>query len=74
MNWKLQGYDTFEGGPDAFYGIGEFESEDDALEAARLRLLHLEWSQPSKDSGGQGGIQDQVFIVRPDGSRYRFMR
>jgi len=35
----------------------------------------LERVQPSRRSGGQqlGGIQDQVYIVRPDGSTYRVL-
>lgn len=72
MKWRLLGYDAFEGGPDALYGLGEFASEADAQIAARKRLLDLEITQPSGSSGGQGGIQDQVFIVRPDGTTYRF--
>ena len=73
--WKLEGYDTFEGGPDAYYSLeGEYDSEVQAEEAARARLGHLEETQPSGSSGGQGfgGIQDQVYIVGPDGKRRRF--
>lgn len=71
--WSLEGYDTFEGGPDAYYPLeGEFDDEQAVQAAARDRLAELEKTQPSSDSGGQGGIQDQVFVVRPDGSKYRF--
>lgn len=70
MKWKLVGHDTFEG---ADYPLSEHDSESDALDAARARLRYLEQTQPSASSGGQGadGIQDRVFIERPDGSRYR---
>ena len=72
--WSIEGYDTFEGGSDAFYPLeGTFNNEVEALGAARYRIAELERSQPSSSSGGQNGIQDQVFIVRPDGSKYRFM-
>ncbi len=72
--WKLKGYDTFEGGSDAFYTLeGEYTNEAAAKKAARSRLKELERTQPSHQSGGQGGIQDQVYIVRPDGTKYRFM-
>ncbi len=74
--WSLNGYDTFEEGPEAFYTLpGEWDTEKEAREAAKKRLQELEISQPSSSSGGQGfsGIQDQVFIVRPDDSMYRFI-
>lgn len=74
--WRLEGYDTFEGDPDAFYTLsGEYDSEAQAEEAARTRLAHLEETQPSESSGGQemNGIQDQVYIVSPDGQRRRFI-
>jgi hypothetical protein len=74
--WSLDGYDTFEGGPDAYYPLeGEYDDEQSAQAAARKRLAELEKTQPSSSSGGQsfGGIQDQVFVVRPDGSKYRFL-
>ena len=70
--WKIDGYDAFEG---EFYPLpGEFSSQEEAEEAASKRLEDLEKTQPKKQSGGQGffGIQDRVFIVRPDGTSYRF--
>ena len=73
--WKLEGYDTFESGEDAFYPLrGTFKSEQEATAAARKRLKELEKKQPSSSSGGQSstGIQDRVYIVRPDGTKYRF--
>ncbi len=73
--WRLAGYDSFEGGPDAFYALdGEYDSRAAAEGAALARLVELEDTQPSESSGGQGmcGIQDQVFIIDPDGNRTRF--
>ena len=74
-NWAVDGYDTFESGPDAYYRVKDgLASEEEALIAAAGYMKALEREQPSEQSGGQGsmGIQDRVFIVRPDGSRYRF--
>jgi hypothetical protein len=69
--WKIEGYDSFEGG-DAFYPLpGEFDTEAHAVRAANTRLAELEIEQPSASSGGQSGIQDYVYIVRPDGTKYR---
>ena len=70
--WRLEGWDEFEMAP---YPLpGEFDTEVEAREAARKRLAYLEKTQPSHLSGGQGyfGIQDRVFIIRPDGKKYRF--
>jgi hypothetical protein len=71
--WRLEGFDTFEG--EEYPLTGEHDTEELAQAAARGRLAELEKSQPSASSGGQGlyGIQDRVFIIRPDGSKYRFM-
>jgi hypothetical protein len=72
--WTLKGYDTFS---DEWYPFsGEFESEESAQAAADERLDELERQQPSARSGGQGqgGIQDRVYIIRPDGSGYRYFR
>ncbi len=70
--WKLEGYDTFEGEP---YPLpGEFDDQKSAEKAAGKRLKKLEISQPKSSSGGQdsAGIQDRVYIIRPDGSKYRY--
>jgi hypothetical protein len=70
VTWRLRGYDTFSR---EYYPLeGKYADETEARDAARRRLVELEKEQPSKDSGGQDGIQDQVFIVQPDGSVYRF--
>jgi hypothetical protein len=71
MSWRLKGLDTFAG--DYYALTGEFPDEAAAVEAGRARLAKLELEQPSEQSGGQaeGGIQDRVYVVRPDGSMYR---
>jgi hypothetical protein len=68
--WTLQGYDTFS--HDTYSLPGEYISEAEARAAARARLEVVEESQPSAISGGQGGIQDQVYVVRPDGTSYPY--
>jgi hypothetical protein len=71
----VEGYDTFEGGDDAYYTIKDgLGSEAEALIVAANYMTELERRQPTATSGGQGpyGIQDRVFIVRPDGTRYQF--
>lgn len=70
MPFRLVGLDTFEG---AYYSLdGEYDDEQAALVEARKRLDDLERTQPSVTSDGQyGGIQDRVFVERPDGSRFR---
>lgn len=66
--WRLLGLDTFDG---QIYQLTEHVSEEEALHAAHDRLRALEISQPTCTSGGQDGIQDRVYVVRPDGTRYR---
>ncbi|MBI4021587.1 MAG: hypothetical protein HY369_05070 [Candidatus Aenigmarchaeota archaeon] len=70
--WTLEGYDTFSS---EWYMLpGEYATEEAARAAATARLLELEETQPTRTSGGQAetGIQDRVYVVRPDGSKYRF--
>ncbi|MDD5289852.1 MAG: hypothetical protein PHT40_01455 [Patescibacteria group bacterium] len=70
--WGLEGFDTFE---DESYSLpGKFDTQEKAEEAATKRLAELEKTQPTSSSGGQsfGGIQDQIYIIRPDGSKYRY--
>jgi hypothetical protein len=74
-NWAVEGYDTFEGGADADYRVKDgLGSEAEALVVATNYMIDLERRQPTASSGGQDpyGIQDRVFIVRPDGSKYQF--
>ncbi len=67
--WELEGYDTFS---EEYYPLdGEYPDEASAEKAAQARLEELEKSQPSTQSGGQGGIQDRVYVVKPNGARYR---
>lgn len=70
--WKISGKDAMDG--QTYPLPGEWESEEDARSGALMRLMELEKSQPTESSGGQSpmGIQDRVYIHRPDGSRYRF--
>ena len=70
--WKIEGWDTFDS--HSYPLDGEFPDENEAYEAARARLMELEDSQPTESSGGQhpSGIQDHVFVVKPDGSKYRY--
>ncbi len=67
--WRLLGYDTFSS--EEYPLEGEYDTETDAIAAARARLAELEETQPSESSGGQDGIQDRVFVIRPDGSCFR---
>lgn len=62
--WRLLGYDTFEG---ASYEIdGEYDDEEKAIQAARKRCEALELIQPRSQ-----GLQDYVYVVRPNGSRFQ---
>jgi hypothetical protein len=63
--WKLIGFDTLS------YTLKSYPSLEAAEAAAQERLIELEQTQPSTSSGGQSGIQDRVFIERPDGTQYR---
>lgn len=71
--WKIRGHDTFSNEP---YSLpGEWTDEDGALLGARERLQELERTQPASETGGQdeNGIQDKVYIIRPDGTEYPFL-
>lgn len=72
--WKLEGFDTFL--EESYPLAGEYSTEEEAIQAAEKRLEELEEEQPTNSSGGQGefGIQDRVYIIRPDGTKYRFTR
>jgi hypothetical protein len=70
-SWQLEGYDPF---ALEYYPLpGEYPSQEEAEKAARARLRDLEVLQPTQTSGGQAywGIQDRVYVVRPDGTMYR---
>jgi hypothetical protein len=69
--WHLLGYDPF---ALEYYPLpGEYPSQQEAEKAARARLRDLEVLQPTQTSGGQAywGIQDRVYVVRPDDTMYR---
>ena len=70
--WKLEAWDVFDAGN---YSIpGSYDTEEQAIEAAKIELQELEKLQPTESSGGQSetGVQDRVYIVRPDGTKYRY--
>ena len=67
QKWRLEGWDTF--ARESYPIPGEYAAE--ALAAAHRQLEELERTQPSESSGGQAGIQDQVYVVGPAGQRYR---
>ena len=69
--WRLEGWDTFS--VHSYPLAGSYRSEWMARIDARLKLWVLEREQPSSQWGGQDGIQDQVWIIGPDGSRYRYV-
>lgn len=81
MSYRLEGYDTFEG---EYYSLAtpgfddglkpSYDTREEALEGARKRLADLEKTQPSASSGGQGGLQDHVYIVHPDNRKERVFR
>ena len=68
--YRLKGYDTFS--RDYYEIAGEFPTLQEAEAAARKELQELEISQPSKQSGGQDGIQDRVYVIYPNGQYVRF--
>lgn len=68
--WKIKGYDTFS--MEEYDLPGEFETKEEAERAAQKRLEELEQSQPTIFSGGQDGVQDRVYIIKPDGGSYRY--
>lgn len=67
--YKLRELDMFDFESCTF---GEYVSEEEVRNAARKRLEELEISQPTAESGGQNGIQDRIYVVRPDGTEYRY--
>lgn len=86
--WRLEGYDAFDGEAYELGDFGDYgedgrsqldgmkpvyDTYEEALADARVRLASLEASQPASSSGGQayGGIQDRVYVVHPDGRHER---
>ena len=75
-SWSVEGYDTFEGGSEAFYTVSSHhETLAQAETSAKKFLEELEATQPRESSGGQSreGIQDRVYIVHPNGHKTRFL-
>ena len=69
--WFIEGWDTF---ASHSYPIpGKYKTEEAALRAAKKYLKKLERKQPSDISGGQDGIQDQVYVRGPDGQSIRVL-
>jgi 5-enolpyruvylshikimate-3-phosphate synthase len=68
-HWRIEGFDTFSS--EEYPIPGDYSSEADAIAAAKAYLDELESTQPTSSSGGQNGIQDRVFVVSPDGSKFR---
>lgn len=67
--YVLKGYDAFSS---EWYPLpGTYKNETEAEAAAHARLKDLEKNQSSSASGGQSGVQDQVYIDCPDGRRRR---
>lgn len=71
MKWRLLGYDTF--AREEYPLPGEYDSEAEAVNGAMKRLEEMEKLQPSHHSGGQDGIQDRVYVIRPDGTIFRVL-
>ena len=67
--WWIEGWDTFAG--HSYPLPGRWRTKEQAIDAAKRHLKKLERSQPSKVSGGQQGIQDQVDVRGPEGQRFR---
>jgi hypothetical protein len=77
--FRVMCVDVFElaNDPEAEAGYEVFAGTDEAiaLQWAQQQLARLEQVQPTESSGGQSehGIQDRVYIEKPDGSRYRVL-
>jgi len=69
--WWLEGYDTY--AQDSYHLPGTYWTRERAEKAARRHLKKLERAQPSEISGGQDGIQDQVYVRGPDGHHGRIL-
>ncbi|MEM6497188.1 MAG: hypothetical protein AAF709_10725 [Pseudomonadota bacterium] len=67
--WWLEGWDTF--GGHSYPIAGRYRTKEAATRAARRQLAKLERLQPTSASGGQDGIQDQVYVRGPNGESLR---
>ena len=71
--WRVLGFDAFD---EEYYPLsGDFETEDGAKKLASEKFDQINLSQPDEQSSGQDddGIQDRLFIEKPDGSLIRFL-
>ncbi|MCC6639098.1 hypothetical protein IT409_00900 [Candidatus Falkowbacteria bacterium] len=61
--WTIQGYDTFEGGPDAYYPLNneKYATEASAYEAARKFI-------PASGVGFTD-LKPRIYVVSPTGKR-----
>lgn len=69
--FALMGYDAFS--DEEYPKPPRYKTERAAERAAQRELRRLERVQPSAESGGQHGIQDQVFVIHPDGTKRRIL-
>ncbi len=67
--WRLEGFDT--SAREEYPISGDYDSEADAVAAAENRMEQIEKHPPSVPSGEQEGLQDRIYVVRPDGSKFR---
>lgn len=67
--WFVEGWDTL--GGHSYPISGKHRTEEAALRAAKRYLKKLERMQPSEISGGEDGIQDEVYVRGPDGQNIR---
>ena len=67
--WWLEGWDTF--GGHSYSIAGRYRSQEAAMRAAKRQLSKLEKLQPTSSSGGQDGIQDQIYVRGPNGESVR---
>lgn len=66
-HWKLRGFDTFSS---ELYTLPEnYANEDQVLLAAGRMLSEMRRNQPDM---ADDELEDLIFIVRPDGSNYRY--
>ena len=69
--WHIDSMDGFDMDAYPYRLSGPYGTEDEALRAADGHFADLEASQPSASSGGLWGIQDRLYLVRPDGTSMR---